>query len=333
MNNGFTSLGGASLHGLVDINSDSVSSNVISSSTMNTDTLILGGVNILNLIDTNSTDISTINQKITDITYNTIGDLKTIDNNVKITGTTTQVGVTLSGNLNIRDGVNGLNFSGIYQLSQQLNIGNTMYNNTITTITGLIPSGNVSCIVRTDAITAPLLNGRVTGDNINSLATNNLYINSVYISSVTLISGSPLTQIGISTVGPPIGTTFISGIGSSFAVGTYITAYLGSGIYQLNQATLTTIPKSTFSSMLISLNKSLSTTAVGNIYLDYNPCINIQLPLFMGETRNMITIDNTDGITMGTAVTCQFIPNLGNHLTNKTYVDALVASSSSYLQI
>ena len=71
----------------------------------------------------------------------------------------------------------GSNAGTIDQVAQQFNIQNTNYNNTVTIITGLIPSQNLSCIVRTDATTSPALYGRITGTNINTASTNNLYIN------------------------------------------------------------------------------------------------------------------------------------------------------------
>lgn len=247
----------------------------------------------------------------------------------------TDVSQTITGlnsftnNTSFTDG--GTNISSIDQLAQQFNISNTNYNNTITTITGLIPSVNLSCIIRTDAVSAPLINGRVSGVNINTNSTNNLYINSVTTSSITAQSNFPtypLTQIYITAGSANIGTCFTNSIGTSFALGTYITASLGAGYFQLNQPTLVSVAKANFTSMYILLNKACVASANGNIYLDYNPCINLQIPISAGVPRNMITIDNTNGITMGSAVNCSSVPSIGSHLVNKTYVDSVIASNT-----
>jgi len=87
MNNGFTQINSASMNGLLDINADS-----ISSSTIDATTISVNGVDIttqLSQVSTNQSNISTLQQQTTGISYDTIGDLTTISNNVSITGTLT----------------------------------------------------------------------------------------------------------------------------------------------------------------------------------------------------------------------------------------------------
>jgi len=82
MNNGFSNIGGPTLNGLVDINADS-----IATSTIATSSIVLNGVNVslqLDQIPINATNITNLQQATTGITYNSTGDLTTIDNNLTV---------------------------------------------------------------------------------------------------------------------------------------------------------------------------------------------------------------------------------------------------------
>ena len=204
MNNGFSSIGGASLHGLVDIISDSMTS-----TTINTESIKLGGVDIITLINTNSTNISNITQATTGITYTDISsvDLTTINNNLTISKNVKCAYVPISSD----DIVNKLyvdsalatastytdnsNTSSIVQINKQLNIlNNSATTPTITAIKGFIPYDFKNNIMISNAhlptlvggfrapIEIPLVNGAVSGDNIT---TPNLYISSVITYSNT----------------------------------------------------------------------------------------------------------------------------------------------------
>ena len=85
MNNGFSNIGVPTLNGLVDINADT-----IATSTIATSTIVLNGVDVstqLNQVPINTGNIASLQQITTGITYNTTGDLTTIDNNCTITNT------------------------------------------------------------------------------------------------------------------------------------------------------------------------------------------------------------------------------------------------------
>ena len=82
MNNGYSQLNGAMLNGLLDI-----SANTVVTAVMDTSQIILNGVDVsaqLNQVPINTSNIINLQQITTGITYNTTGDLTTIDNNVTV---------------------------------------------------------------------------------------------------------------------------------------------------------------------------------------------------------------------------------------------------------
>ena len=82
MNTGYSNNSTPSLNGLIDISADTITSSI-----MATNTIVLNGVDVsaqLNQVPINTTNITNLQQLTTGITYNTTGDLTTIDNNVTI---------------------------------------------------------------------------------------------------------------------------------------------------------------------------------------------------------------------------------------------------------
>ena len=87
MNNGYSQINGAMLNGLLDISANSITTTVMDASQ-----IVLNGFDItgsLTQVPINTSNITTLQQITTGITYNNVGsvDLTTIDNNLTITNT------------------------------------------------------------------------------------------------------------------------------------------------------------------------------------------------------------------------------------------------------
>ena len=171
----------------------------------------------------------------------------------------------------------GTNTSTIAQYNNQFNFISNVLNNTTTTITGLIPSVNLSCIVRTDSATPVGDFGFITaGANINQTYFNNFY------NGTTSITNPGITIIALTTIQSTsalsLGACIISFIGTRFALGTYITANLGSGNYTISQnALVATAVKATTSVSYTPLSRPYLAggAAVGSITFDFNNTLNL----------------------------------------------------------
>jgi hypothetical protein len=236
---------------------------------------------------------------------------------------------TFSGKIIMSDG--GTNSSSIDQVGQQLNITNAMYNNNITTITGLILSTNTTKLIRTDSVIMPTVLGNITGDNINSLVTNNLFISTVATGGMYISSNYPAMGLDFVIVATtyPIGTMITSNIGTYFSVGTYVIANSPVGYVQFNKPLLAAIVKITVSTALITLNKGIIGGALlGNVYIDYRPTTNIQINTASTVTQNAISI-NPSSMILGMPTSTPYEPLLANDLVNKAYADAILTNGAS----
>ena len=249
-------------------------------------------------------------------TYVDVSSVQTISGNKTFSGVTT-----------FSDG--GTNSSFIDQVSQSLNITNSMYNANITTITGVIMSSNPLTLIRTDSIVMPTVLGQVTGDNINPLY-NTCYISSVTTGGIYMSSNfptMPMDFVATSTT-YPLGTMITGNIGTYFSVGTYVIANAPAGYVRFSQPLLTTIFKITVATALITLSSGIIGGALlGNVYIDYRPSLNLQINTASTVTQNAIIIKPSE-IILALPTSTPYAPLGVNDLVNKTYCDSVVAGST-----
>lgn len=186
----------------------------------------------------------------------------------------------------------------------QFNIQNNVLNNTTSTMTGIIPSLNTSCIVRTDAVTVVAGNANVSSSTITGTGGWNAFSNNFFVTGTNTYS-TAVTVLSLSTVqmsgGAPIGSTFTSSIGTVFALGTYISSGdLGGGVYSITpNALVASAGKTTTTLSLINLNRAFTAggALTSTITLDYNTTINLQCLNTSSLSLNAISIKPKDTIS------------------------------------
>jgi hypothetical protein len=179
--------------------------------------------------------------------------------------------------------MNGGSFnSSIDQFDNQFNLANNVLNNTTATITGLIPSVNTSCIVRTDSVLPVTAFGAISGPNITGNGGNNPFFNNFYLLGMTQLTPGitvlALNQIQ-SDITLNIGTFFTTFIGTRFSLGTYVTADLGLGVYSITpNALVASAVKATTGVSFMTLNRPFTAggAPAGSITFDYNTTTNLQ---------------------------------------------------------
>ena len=188
---------------------------------------------------------------------------------------------TISGNKTFNNGIitsdGGSNNSTIAQYAYQFNLINNVLNNTTTTITGLIPSVNLNCIVRTDSVAVIPSFGFITaGANINRTYFNNFYV------GATVVSTSGITIQAVNQIQSSqtlaLGTYLTTFIGTRFSLGTYITADLGLGVYTISpNALIATGVKETTGTAFTPVSRAYLAggAAAGSITFDYNTTLNL----------------------------------------------------------
>lgn len=216
----------------------------------------------------------------------------------------------------------GSNTSTMAQYNNQFNFISNVLNNTTTTITGLIPSVNLSCIVRTDSATPVGNFGFITaGTNINRTYFNNFYNGTTSITT----PGITITALTIiqSTSALALGACIISFIGTRFALGTYIIADLGSGNYTISQnALVASAVKATTSVSYTPLSRAYLAggAAAGSITFDFNNTLNLNCLNQSSVALNAIQIKaslNTSTVNMFGDLSCkgQLNFNIGTLIT------------------
>jgi len=194
--------------------------------------------------------------------------------------------------------MNGGSFnSSIDQFDIQFNLANNVLNNTTATITGLIPSVNTSCIVRTDSVAAVTPFGAISGTNITGNGGNNPFFNNFYLLGMTqttpAIAVTSLSQIQCND-SLSIGSFFTTFIGTRFSLGTYVTsADLGGGVYNITpNALVASAVKSTTGVSFMTLNRPFTAggAAAGSITFDYNTTTNLQCKNTSSQLLNAISI-------------------------------------------
>ena len=198
----------------------------------------------------------------------------------------------------------GSNNTTIDQFGGQFNISNNVLNNTTSTMTGIIPSLNTSCIVRTDAVTIVAGNASVSSSTITGTGGWNAFSNNFFVTGTNTytiaVAVLSLTTVQLSG-GVPLGSTFTSFIGTRFALGTYISSGdLGLGVYSISQNALVSLSSkdnTTFS--LINLNRPFTAggALTSTITLDYNTTTNIQCLNTSSLSLNAISIKPKDTIS------------------------------------
>jgi hypothetical protein len=193
---------------------------------------------------------------------------------------------TFTGNIIMS---NGSTYSTtIDQYDTQLNIINNSLNNVSTSFVGLVPSVNLSCIVRTDAVGVVAGYGKLSGPIITGMSAsgqipfNNPYNSNYYLYGTT--TSTPAIQVqSLSTIQCndtlTIGSFMTTFIGTRFVLGTYITADLGLGVYSITpNALVSTSAKSTTGVSYMNTNRPYASggAVAGTIYVDYNTRTNIQ---------------------------------------------------------
>jgi hypothetical protein len=196
---------------------------------------------------------------------------------------------TFSGNIILSNG--GTNTSTIDQFNYQFNLINNNLNNTIVSITGLIPATNLSCLVRTDSIAAIAPYGIITGALITGTNTMNPYNNNFYVgvqeTGTATVSMLSLTTLS-SSVPLTIGTVLI-GAGSFIDV-TYVVSLAGS-TYTISRAATNVFPSASVSTIYTPLNRAYSVAVVTTpISLDYNTYTNLQCKNASSVNLNAISI-------------------------------------------
>ena len=233
---------------------------------------------------------------------------------------------SISGDKTFTNGIimsnGGGNNSTMAQYNSQFNFISNVLNNTTTTITGLIPSVNLSCIVRTDSATPVDNFGFITaGTNINQTYFNNFYngTTSTTTPGITIIA---LTTIQ-STSALSLGACIISFIGTRFALGTYIIADLGSGNYTISQnALVASAVKATTSVSFTPLSRAYLAggAAAGSITFDFNNTLNLNCLNQSSVALNSIQIKaslTTSTVNMFGDLSCkgQLNLNIGTLIT------------------
>jgi len=209
---------------------------------------------------------------------------------------------TLSGIITFSD--NGANSSNIDQALTQFNITNNILNTTIASLVGIIPTGNTSCIVRTDAVTVVAPYGNVSSSTITGTGGWNAFSNNFFVTGTTTYSIAvqvlSLTQVQM-VGGTPIGGTFTSFIGTRFALGTYIiSGDLGSGVFNISQnALVASSTKDITSLSLITLNRPFTAggALTSTITVDYTTSTNMQCLNTSSLLLNAISIQPQDTIS------------------------------------
>lgn len=212
------------------------------------------------------------------------------------TGNQTASGTkTFTGDIMLSNG--GSFNSMIDQNDIQFNLANNVLNNTTATITGLIPSVNTSCIVRTDSVAAVTPFGAISGTNITGNGGNNPFFNNFYLLGMTqttpAIAVTSLSQIQCND-SLSIGSFMTTFIGVRFSLGTYVTsADLGGGVYNITpNALVASAVKSTTGVSLMTLNRPFTSggAAAGSITFDYNTSTNLQCKNTSSQLLNAISI-------------------------------------------
>ena len=210
---------------------------------------------------------------------------------------------TIAGNKTFTSNVIFTNNSFTSTLDQNdkyFNITNNTLNNTTVTITGLIPSANTSCIVRTDAVGVVGGYAAVSGTNITGALTSpgySAFLNNFFILGTTATT-SDITVVSLSTIQSTsslfIGTYLTTFIGTRFSLGTYITADLGSGVYSITpNALVASAAKAATGVSFTQLNRAFTAGGAlnGSIVLDYNTATNIQCLNTSSVVLNAISVE------------------------------------------
>ena len=182
---------------------------------------------------------------------------------------------TFAGSIIVSDG--GSNNSTIDQYAYQFNLINNVLNNTTTTITGLIPSVNLNCIVRTDSVAVIPSFGFITaGANIDRRYFNNFSV------GATIVSTSGITIQAVNQIQSSntlaLGTYLTTFIGTRYALGTHVIADLGLGVYTISpNALIATGVKETTGTAFTPVNRPYLAggAAAGSITFDYNTTLNL----------------------------------------------------------
>jgi len=187
--------------------------------------------------------------------------------------------------------------STIDQADIQFNLANNVLNNTTATITGLIPSVNTSCIVRTDSVAPVTAYGAISGPNITGNGGNNPFFNNFYLLGMTqttpAIAVTSLSQIQCND-SLNIGSFMTTFIGTRFSLGTYVSSGdLGGGVYNITpNALVASAVKSTTGVSFMTLNRAFTAggAAAGSITFDYNTTTNLQCKNTSSQLLNAISI-------------------------------------------
>lgn len=225
-------------------------------------------------------------------TYN--GSGSSLTGVVLLTGTQTIAGdKTFSGNI---ISSSGSYTTSIDQNDKFFNITNNVLNNTITTMTGLIPSVNLSCVVRTDAVGTVGGYASISGPNITGSGGYSPYSNNFFVVGTTAqtpgITVTALNQIQ-SDATLSIGTYMTTFIGTRYSLGTYVTADLGLGVYSITpNALVASATKATTGTAFTALNRPFTAGGAvnGAISLDYNTTTNIQCKNTSSVVLNAISV-------------------------------------------
>jgi hypothetical protein len=200
---------------------------------------------------------------------------------------------TIAGNKTFSDNIimNGGSYtSNIDQFDTQLNIQNTGLKNTTASFFGLVPSQNLSCIVRTDSVADVVGYGKISGVVLTTTSISGQIIfnhpyNSNYFSygTTAFVAAIQIQSLTIvqSNNTLNIGSFFTTFIGTRYQLGTYVTAVVSEvlGTYSINQnALVATSAKSDTGVSYIGTNRPYTAggAVAGTIYVDYNTRTAIQ---------------------------------------------------------
>ena len=200
--------------------------------------------------------------------------------------------------------VSGANNSIIEQFGGQFNIRNNVLNNTTVTIQGLIPAINPNCIVRTDAVGLVNGYGAITGSAITGTGGWNAYSNNFFVIGTTTnnlncsVTNANTITFSSSIGYVQIGSYITSGIGTVFALGTYVSAQIDAYNYNIIPNALSfPVAQTVYSTSYTTVNRPYQAGGAvnGTIILDYNTTTNLQCYNTSSVLLNSISIKPKNG--------------------------------------